>query len=160
MLDPDTANGNATDMTKTETVKEDINKNEKVVKNTKNANKKSANKMANNESNVKDVESYGNGKNETDKVVNVEQVKTQPAEEMAPPKPVPEDTSKIEQQTSPQIFVPKYKYSEGLASCNLIRLLIYIISFFLYYMYLYFQINGRHLILLAKSATILICSSK
>lgn len=117
VLDPDTANGNTTDMSKTETVKEDINKNEKVVKNTKNSNKKSANKMAINESNVKEAESYENGKNETDKVVNVEQDKTQPADELAP-KPVPEDTSKIEQQTTPQIFVPKYKYSEGWSSFN------------------------------------------
>ncbi|KAJ8737191.1 hypothetical protein PYW07_000462 [Mythimna separata] len=109
--DPDTANGNTTDVTKTESVKEDINKNDKVLKNTKNSNKKSANKMANNESNVKEVESYENGKNETDKVVNVEQDKTQPADEVAaPPKPV--ETAKIEQPAAPQLFVPKYKYSE------------------------------------------------
>lgn len=114
LLDSDTANGN-TDMTKTETVKEDINKNEKVLKNTKNSNKKSANKMANNESNVKEAESYENNKNETDKVVNLDQDKTQPADEMpATPKPVEVETSKIEQPTMPLLFVPKYKYSEGL----------------------------------------------
>ncbi|XP_047041267.1 eukaryotic translation initiation factor 4 gamma 3-like isoform X1 [Helicoverpa zea] len=110
--DPDTANGNNTEITKTETVKEDINKNEKVLTNIKNSNKKSTNKMANNEPNIKEAESYENGKNETDKVVNVENDKTQPADEMAAPKPAPEDTSKIEAQAAPAVFVPKYKYSE------------------------------------------------
>lgn len=104
-------------MTNTETVKEDINKNEKVLKNSKTTNKKSANKMANNESNIKETESYENGKNETDKVVNVEKDITPPAEEMATPtNPEPEETSKIEQPTAPVIYVPKYKYSEGLSS--------------------------------------------
>lgn len=113
--DPDTANGNSTEMTKTETVKEDNNKNEKVMKNSKNSNKKSANKMANsmpnNEPILKETESNENGKNETDKVVNVEKDKMLPANEFtAPAKPVPEETSKAE----PTPFVPKYKYTEGL----------------------------------------------
>ncbi|XP_022832467.1 eukaryotic translation initiation factor 4 gamma 3-like isoform X5 [Spodoptera litura] len=110
-LDPDTANGNTTETVKAETVREDINKNEKGLKNTKNNNKKSNNKMANNESNVKEVESYENGKNETDKVVNVEKDKIQPADEVAAPMPVPEEPVKNE-PPAPQIFVPKYKYNE------------------------------------------------
>ncbi|KAI8430859.1 hypothetical protein MSG28_001001 [Choristoneura fumiferana] len=64
-IDPDTANGNSTELSKTETVKEDINKNQKLVKNSKNSGKKQSNKMANNE---KETESYENGKDETDKV--------------------------------------------------------------------------------------------
>lgn len=113
--DPDTANGNSTDMTKTETVKEDNNKNEKAMKNSKNSNKKSGNKMANNMPNnepiLKETESNENGKNETDKVVNVEKEKMLPANELTvPAKPVPEETSKAE----PTPFVPKYKYTEGL----------------------------------------------
>ncbi|CAH0703535.1 unnamed protein product [Spodoptera exigua] len=109
--DPDTANGNPTETTKADTVKEDINKNEKGLKNTKNNSKKSNNKMANNESNVKEVESYENGKNETDKVVNVEKEKIQPAEEVAAPIPVPEEPLKNE-PPAPQVFVPKYKYNQ------------------------------------------------
>ncbi|XP_026730279.1 eukaryotic translation initiation factor 4 gamma 3 isoform X3 [Trichoplusia ni] len=111
--DPDTANGNSTEMTKTETVKEDNNKNEKAMKNSKNSNKKSGNKMANNMPNnepiLKETESNENGKNETDKVVNVEKEKMLPANELTvPAKPVPEETSKAE----PTPFVPKYKYTE------------------------------------------------
>ncbi|XP_075990810.1 eukaryotic translation initiation factor 4 gamma 3-like isoform X2 [Anticarsia gemmatalis] len=110
--DPDTANGNSTEVTKTETVKEDINKNEKVLKNTKNTNKKSANKMPNNDLNMEKTESYENGKNETDKVVNVEKDKIQPAEEMASPNISAPEEEKAPKETSPPVFVPKYKYGE------------------------------------------------
>ncbi|KAG6449153.1 hypothetical protein O3G_MSEX005901 [Manduca sexta] len=102
-MDADTANGNGTELNKTETAKEDINKNEKVVKNTKNSNKKS-NKMATSEVHLKETESYENGKDETDKVVNVE-------------KNVQEETKQNvgENKEAPPalpVFVPKYKYSE------------------------------------------------
>ncbi|KAL0852082.1 hypothetical protein ABMA28_000327 [Loxostege sticticalis] len=108
-VDPDTANGN-TDVTKTETGKEDLNKNEKVVKNTKNNNKKSANKMANNDVNVKDSETYENGKDETDKVSAVDQENVLPKKEDDPPKPTPEEAEASE--TAPAVFVPKYKYND------------------------------------------------
>ncbi|KAL0902448.1 hypothetical protein ABMA27_000312 [Loxostege sticticalis] len=107
--DPDTANGN-TDVTKTETGKEDLNKNEKLVKNTKNNNKKSANKMANNDVNVKDSETYENGKDETDKVSAVDQENVLPKKEDDPPKPTPEEAEASE--TAPAVFVPKYKYND------------------------------------------------
>ncbi|KAL0902447.1 hypothetical protein ABMA27_000312 [Loxostege sticticalis] len=108
-VDPDTANGN-TDVTKTETGKEDLNKNEKLVKNTKNNNKKSANKMANNDVNVKDSETYENGKDETDKVSAVDQENVLPKKEDDPPKPTPEEAEASE--TAPAVFVPKYKYND------------------------------------------------
>lgn len=127
--DPDTANGNSTEVTKTETVKEDINKNEKGLKNSKN--KKSANKMANNDLIVEKTESCENGKNETDKVVNLEKDKTEPTEEMASPNVSASEEEKDKSQAevevdmptsatedekaakeAPAIFVPKYKYGE------------------------------------------------
>ncbi|XP_053624819.1 eukaryotic translation initiation factor 4 gamma 3-like isoform X2 [Plodia interpunctella] len=103
--DPDTANGNTTELTKTDT-KEDINKNEKVVKNSKNNNKKS-NKMATNDVAITESESYENGKDETDKLSNVDQENLIEKEEA-------EDKStavETEVQTTP-VFVPKYKYSD------------------------------------------------
>ncbi|XP_028174201.1 eukaryotic translation initiation factor 4 gamma 3-like isoform X4 [Ostrinia furnacalis] len=102
--DPDTANGN-TDVTKTETAKEDFNKNEKVVKNTKNNNKKSGNKMANND-NLKELETYENGKDETDKVSAIDQENALPnKDEILPAAPE-------EAETAPPVFVPKYKYND------------------------------------------------
>ncbi|XP_073953864.1 eukaryotic translation initiation factor 4G1 isoform X3 [Choristoneura fumiferana] len=104
-IDPDTANGNSTELSKTETVKEDINKNQKLVKNSKNSGKKQSNKMANNE---KETESYENGKDETDKVSIVEEDKAMPQKEETSGK-----TGMTEQQAeTPTVFVPKYKYSE------------------------------------------------
>nr|XP_013189288.1 unnamed protein product [Amyelois transitella]XP_013189289.1 unnamed protein product [Amyelois transitella] len=103
--DPDTANGNTTEVTKTET-KEDINKNEKAVKNSKNNNKKS-NKMATQD--VAESESCENGKDETDKLSNVDQDKPIDKEEVAE-KPAALET--IESPQAPPVFVPKYKYSD------------------------------------------------
>lgn len=114
VLDPDTANGNSTEVSKTETVKVDINKNEKVLKNSKNNNKKSSNKMPNNDVNVEKTESYENGKNETDKVVNVEKDKPQPTEEMATSNITAQEEEKATKEPAPAVFVPKYKYGEGM----------------------------------------------
>lgn len=113
--DPDAANGNTADVNKTVTPKEDVNKNEKTVKPAKNTNKKSANKLAKSETNAKGTDSYENGKDETDKVVNIDK---QPLDEQEnePEKPAPVDNA----NKSP-IFVPKYKYSEGM-SCPLFSL--------------------------------------
>lgn len=106
MTDPETANGNSTELSKTETVKEDINKNQKLVKNSKNSGKKPLNKMANNE---KETESYENGKDETDKVSIVEEDKAMPQKEETSGK-----TAMAEQLVeTPTVFVPKYKYGEG-----------------------------------------------
>lgn len=112
MSDADTANGNPTDVTKTETAKEDINKNEKVVKNSKNMSKKSGNKMANNETNVKEAESFENGKDKTDKVSNVE-----PEEQLAKSEETtakPPAAEKTEAPLAPPVVVPKYNYNPGL----------------------------------------------
>ncbi|XP_059053450.1 eukaryotic translation initiation factor 4 gamma 3-like, partial [Achroia grisella] len=102
--DSDSANGNSTDVTKIET-KEDINKNEKLVKNTK---KKSV-KMANSDANVTETVSYENGKNETDKVSNIEQEQSllSSKEEEAVSKPT-------EIAVTPVVtkFTPKHNYSE------------------------------------------------
>lgn len=111
-LDPDTANGNTTEISITDTVKEDVNKNEKVVKNSKNTNKKSANKMANNETSLKEAESFENGKDETDKISNVEQDEELTTAEEAIPKPTPDE--KPETPAAPAVFVPKYNYNPGL----------------------------------------------
>lgn len=114
-LDPDTANGNATEATKLDSVKEDINKNEKSVKNTKNNSKKAA-KMANNDAKhtvVKDMESCENGEDETDKVVNVEQEIPQAQEEAEVPAPVEEPAEEAPVPSVPAVFVPKYKYTDG-----------------------------------------------
>ncbi|CAH2034191.1 unnamed protein product, partial [Iphiclides podalirius] len=112
--DPDTANGNVTEVsqTKTESVMEDINRNEKVIKNSK-SNKKSNNKMANNETNSKETESNENGKDETDKVSNEqEQVlsKTDEAAEKVPLVEKPESTPAP--APAPAVYVPKYKYND------------------------------------------------
>ncbi|XP_063393726.1 eukaryotic translation initiation factor 4 gamma 3-like isoform X1 [Cydia fagiglandana] len=104
-IDSDTANGNTTELSKTETVKEDINKNEKLVKNSKNLSKKSSNKMASNE---KETESYENGKDETDKVSIVEEDKGLPKNEEVPEK----STGAAEKPEAAPVFVPKYKYGE------------------------------------------------
>ncbi|XP_072930362.1 eukaryotic translation initiation factor 4 gamma 1-like isoform X2 [Epargyreus clarus] len=132
--DPDTANGNSTNVTKTETVKEVLNRNEKAIKNSKNSSKKT-NKMANNtETAAKETVSYENGKDETDKVSNLEQEKplsknedvevkapADPEPAVAPPAaPEPEPEPEPEQEpepepapeTEPAAFVPKYKYTE------------------------------------------------
>lgn len=97
-------------MTKTETAKEDFNKNEKVVKNTKNNNKKSANKMANND--VKESETYENGKDETDKVSTVDENVLPKTEEDAA-KPPAEEAEINEPAAAPAVVVPKYKYTDG-----------------------------------------------
>lgn len=110
LLDPDTANGNSTEIAKTETAKEDVNRNEKVVKNTKNTNKKSGNKMANIETNVKEVASIENGKDETDKISNVEQAENLTKNEETEEKPA----EKPEVLATPPVFVPKYTYNPGL----------------------------------------------
>lgn len=101
LTDPDKANGNTTEPL-SETTKEDLNKNDKALKNQKNNNKKSK-KMANNN---KESESYENGKDETDKVVNIEDTLNEESEA----KPT---TEKIEAPPAQPVFIPKYKYSEG-----------------------------------------------
>lgn len=99
---PDTANGNPTEVTKIEIVKDVVTKNEKAIKNSKNNNKKS-NKMFNNELNLNKPESYENGKDETDKI-NEEQENSLSQDE---------DLSEKEKPTaSSPVFVPKYKYSD------------------------------------------------
>lgn len=97
-LDPD--NGNTTEITKTETDIEDINQNETVLKNSN----KVSDKMA------KEAESYENGGDKTDNVVNVESEEMQPGDEVAAPNPVSEDAA--ESEAAPAASVPKYKYSE------------------------------------------------
>ncbi|XP_046976905.1 eukaryotic translation initiation factor 4 gamma 3-like isoform X1 [Vanessa cardui] len=109
ILDPDTANGNPSEVNKVETVKDEGNKNEKAIKNSKNNNKKS-NKMASNEVNINKTESYENGKDETDKVsTEPEKLSKEEEEENSPEveKPTPAPAS-----SEPTVFVPKYKYSE------------------------------------------------
>lgn len=102
--------------TKADSVTEDINMNEKSLKNTKNNTKKAA-KMANSDVTVKDMESCENGKDETDKVVNVEQeVTPSPAEEAETSVVEEKPVEKVEDASvppAPIVFVPKYKYSEG-----------------------------------------------
>ncbi|XP_038216813.1 eukaryotic translation initiation factor 4 gamma 1-like [Zerene cesonia] len=94
--DPDTANGNMTEVA--ETVK-DVNKNEKSIKNAKNNSKK--NKNTSSESSAKE-ETYENGKDETDKVSNVEPEQLEKDEELS---------DKGEAPATPA-FVPKHKYSD------------------------------------------------
>lgn len=147
-LDPDTANGNSTDITITETVKEDVNKNEKVVKSSKNTNKKSGNKMANNEMSLKEAESFENGKDETDKISNVE-----PEEELAAteePEPKSADAEKPETPAAPAVFVPKYNYNPGLYHFGTSIAFSYTLTLSNYTMY--FQVSGLHWISLARSA--------
>ncbi|CAG4955067.1 unnamed protein product [Colias eurytheme] len=94
--DPDTANGNTTEVA--ETMK-DVNKNEKSIKNTKNNSKK--NKNASTESSIKE-ETYENGKDETDRVSNVEPEQVEKDEELSDKGEAP--------AAAP--FVPKHKYSD------------------------------------------------
>lgn len=111
LSDADTANGNPSDVTKTET-KEDINKNDKVLKNSKNNTKKSGNKMANNETNVKETESFENGKDETDNLSNVEVMQEEQltkSDEAAAKTAV----EKSEVPGAPSAVVPKYNYNPG-----------------------------------------------
>ncbi|XP_049884891.1 eukaryotic translation initiation factor 4 gamma 3-like isoform X2 [Pectinophora gossypiella] len=108
--DPDTANGNTAEITNTDTVKEDVNKNDKVVKNTKNSNKKSGNKMAN-ETNVKDAESFENGKDETDKNSNVEQDEDLSKNKDTSSKPL--SAEKPDAPAVPPVLAPKYNYNPG-----------------------------------------------
>ncbi|CAG5008321.1 unnamed protein product [Parnassius apollo] len=105
--DPDAANGNTIEVTQTkpETVKEDINKNDKVIKNTKSS--KKGNKMANNE--TKETETHENGKNETDKISNEQEQVLSKTEEVVEQTPAIE---KAESAPAPAVFVPKYKYNE------------------------------------------------
>ncbi|CAB3225463.1 unnamed protein product [Arctia plantaginis] len=108
--DPDSANGNTNEVTKTETVKDDINKNEKVTKNSK---KKPAIKTPHNDVNIEKTESCENGKNETDKVDNIETEKTQlPNEEVASPSMSLPEEEKAAKESPAAIFTPKYKYGE------------------------------------------------
>lgn len=116
-LDPDAANGNPTEVTKAEPVKDDVSKNEKSIKNTKNANKKS--KMANNEPQVQvnKEESSENGKDETDKVSKeVEKPITKDEEAPAPTeKPAAKPATPSGPAVPPVVVTPspKYKYSDG-----------------------------------------------
>lgn len=113
-LDPDTANGNTTEVSKPEPSKEDINKNEKAVKNTKNSNKKAA-RMASIDGIVSNTESCENGKDETDKVESVEQ-EVISGEEVSDDPPSEEKPMENVDETpvaSPSVFVPKYKYTDG-----------------------------------------------
>ncbi|CAH0716172.1 unnamed protein product, partial [Brenthis ino] len=103
--DPDTANGNSTEVSKVETVKDEVTKNDKAIKNTKNNNKKS-NKMSNNELNMNKTESYENGKEETGKISKEQENNITQDEEK------PADTEKPEPASAPSVFVPKYKYSD------------------------------------------------
>lgn len=114
LSDADTANGNPTDVTKTETAKEDINKNEKVVKNSKNTSKKSGNKMANNETNVKEAESFENGKDETDNLSNVEVMQEEQLSKSEETVTKALAAEKSEVPVPSPAVVPKYNYNPGL----------------------------------------------
>ncbi|CAH2103569.1 unnamed protein product [Euphydryas editha] len=107
--DPDTANGNLTEVNKVETVKDEGNKNEKTLKNTKN-NSKKANKMAQNEVNMNKAESYENGKDETDKVSKEQEKSLSKDGEKSVTEEKP--ASAPATTPAPAVFVPKYKYSE------------------------------------------------
>lgn len=110
ILDEETANGNPAEVNKVETAKDDGNKSEKSLKNTSNKNKK-ANKMASSEVNMNKGESYENGKDETDKVSKEEEISLSKDGEKLVEADKP--TAPPAAPTSP-VFVPKYKYSEGL----------------------------------------------
>ncbi|XP_047543830.1 eukaryotic translation initiation factor 4 gamma 3-like isoform X9 [Vanessa atalanta] len=111
ILDPDTANGNPSEVNKVETVKDEGNKNEKAIKNTKNNNKKS-NKMASNEVNINKTESYENGKDETDKVSTEQEKLSKEDEEEEENSAEEEKPTPAPVSSEPTVFVPKYKYSE------------------------------------------------
>lgn len=72
--------------------------------------------MTQNDVNIEKIESCENGKNETDKVDNLETDKTQePSEEIPSPSiSLPED-EKDAKESPAAIFVPKYKYGEGMS---------------------------------------------
>lgn len=63
--------------------------------------------MASSDVNVTETESLENGKDETDKLSNVEQ-------ETSLLKKEESDTTTEAPAAAPTVFVPKYKYSEGL----------------------------------------------
>ena len=63
--------------------------------------------MSNNELNLNKTESYENGKDETDKI-NKEQENSLSQDED------PSEKEKPSTASSPSVFVPKYKYSDGL----------------------------------------------
>ncbi|CAG9558433.1 unnamed protein product [Danaus chrysippus] len=116
--DPDTANGNPTEATKVEAVKDEGNKNEKAVKNSKNNNKKS-NKNANADVAPKETEAYENGKEEIEKITSKQEKVVAPEEETteiaenSAPAAVPEaQTPAPVSAPAPAVFVPKYKYSD------------------------------------------------
>ncbi|XP_069365227.1 eukaryotic translation initiation factor 4 gamma 3-like isoform X4 [Maniola hyperantus] len=123
--DPDAANGNPTEVTNVDTVKDEENKNEKSIKNTKNNNKKS-NKLANNEQQPNKAESYENGKDETDKVSEEEKEVTTKEEEQpslaedipvfkvpaVPPPTFSPTVAPTSPPSPPAVLAPKYKYSE------------------------------------------------
>ncbi|XP_064076449.1 eukaryotic translation initiation factor 4 gamma 3-like isoform X6 [Vanessa tameamea] len=111
ILDPDTANGNPSEVNKVETVIDEGNKNEKAIKNTKNNNKKS-NKMASNEVNINKTESYENGKDETDKVSTEQEKLSLEDEEEEENSAEVEKSMPAPVSSEPTVFVPKYKYSE------------------------------------------------
>lgn len=105
--DPDTANGNNTETLETDNSKEDINQNDKVLKNISNINTILVDKMTTNDEDVKDSDKFENGKDETDKIVNVEEKSLDVPEETAAV-----STTPLDKNESNPVFVPKYKYSE------------------------------------------------
>lgn len=114
LSDADTANGNTTDVIKTDTSKEDINKNDKVVKTSKNTSKKSGNKMANSETNVKQEESFENGKDETDNLSNVEVMQEEQLSKSEETAAKESAAEKSEVPVTALAVVPKYNYNPGL----------------------------------------------
>ncbi|XP_037977834.2 eukaryotic translation initiation factor 4 gamma 1 isoform X4 [Plutella xylostella] len=128
--DPDTANGNNTTPTinKTDSNKEDINRNEKANKNSKNMSKKGA-KSANIDAIVKEPEANGNAKDEPVKASSPEEMVTpekapseekteEPEAEVAPAPeepaaaPAPAAPAAPAAPPAPAVFVPKYKYTD------------------------------------------------
>lgn len=110
LLDPDTANGNTIESSKTEdTIKDDINQNEKSVKSPNNNIKLPT--ITNDDTNEQVTDVCENG-NKTDKVVIVEQEITLPDDADVETKQMPLDKSET-QETTPVKFVPKYKYGDG-----------------------------------------------
>ncbi|XP_023940865.1 eukaryotic translation initiation factor 4 gamma 3 isoform X2 [Bicyclus anynana] len=114
--DPDTANGNTSEVAKVEAVRDEANKNDKAIKNAKNSNKKS-NKTANNEQAIK-AESYENGNDETDKVSKEVETPIAMEDEQASSSDKP--VFKVPAVPPPPSLAaaPKYKYSDDQWSPN------------------------------------------
>ncbi|XP_039763594.1 eukaryotic translation initiation factor 4 gamma 3-like isoform X5 [Pararge aegeria] len=114
--EPDTANGKPTEVTKAETVNDEVCKNEKEIKNAKNNNRKSS-KSPTNEQQANLAESYENGNDETDNKVSDEVETPITAEDDEQPANTDTPLFKIPAVPPPPLaapvaVAPKYKYSD------------------------------------------------